>query len=246
MRAWILGSGGWMPSEGRETTCVLIRDGDRALVLDAGTGARRLVTERGLLNGVEHVHVVLTHFHLDHVCGLLYLPALAARVSIWAPGAWLYGTESGAILGTLLRPPVSPDDLAAVLAVDELRPGAQLIGGFEVRASEQPHHWAPTAGIRVGDELALLTDTPYEPSSAWIADGVAHLLHEAWSSSAAARYPERDATAADAGRVAREGNVGNLTLVHLNPTLDDLSPLVEDASAHFGRVALGQDRAALL
>jgi glyoxylase-like metal-dependent hydrolase (beta-lactamase superfamily II) len=56
------------------------------LVLDAGTGARWLVTERGLLNGVEHVHVVLTHFHLDHVCGLLYLPALPTRLDLGGPG----------------------------------------------------------------------------------------------------------------------------------------------------------------
>lgn len=65
-----------MPSQTRETACVLVSDGDRALLLDAGTGARRLVTEASLLDGVDHLEVALTHFHLDHVCGLGYLEAL--------------------------------------------------------------------------------------------------------------------------------------------------------------------------
>jgi ribonuclease Z len=109
-----------------------------------------------------------------------------------------------------------------------------------------PRHWAPTAGIRVGDELALLTDTPYEPSSAQLAEGVAHLLHEAWSPSSVPIYPEHDATAAEAARVASEAGVGQLTLVHLNPTLRDPSPLFEDAQAVFDRTNLGRDMMVLV
>jgi glyoxylase-like metal-dependent hydrolase (beta-lactamase superfamily II) len=81
-----------MPSEQRETTCVLVRDGARALVLDAGSGLRRLVDEPTLLDGVARLDVVLTHFHLDHVCGLAYTPALPLRPTLWAPGRWLYDT----------------------------------------------------------------------------------------------------------------------------------------------------------
>ena len=88
-------------------------------------------------------------------------------------------------------------------------------------ASAQPRHWAPTAGFRIDNEVALITDTPYESSSARVAEGVTHLLHEAWSSSNAPVYPDRDATAADAARVASEAEVGRLTLIHLDPTLQD-------------------------
>jgi hypothetical protein len=41
MRAWLLGSGGWFPTEARETTSVFARDGEHGLLMDAGTGARR-------------------------------------------------------------------------------------------------------------------------------------------------------------------------------------------------------------
>jgi ribonuclease BN (tRNA processing enzyme) len=241
MRVSILGSGGGAPCAARETSCVLIREGERALLLDMGTGARRLLTDPDLLEGAGALQVVLTHFHFDHVCGLPYLPWLRVGATIWAPGEWLYGTSSAAILGPLRRPPIAPDDVTEIYPIEELQPGSQSIGGFEVRASAQPRHWAPSAGLRIDDHVAFVTDTPYEPSSAQLARGVTHLLHEAWSSSRAPIHPDRDATAADAARVAREAGASHLTLIHLNPALDDLAALLADGASAFDRVALGTD-----
>jgi len=245
MQITILGSGGGAPSDLRETASLLIREDDRALLLDAGTGARRLVTDSRHLAGVGHLDVVLTHFHLDHVCGLPYLRMLDVTATIWAPGEWLYGTASADVLAPLRRPPIAPEDVSQLYPVHELRAGRQEIGGFEVRASAQPRHWAPTAGLRVGDRLALITDTAYEPASARLADGVEHLLHEAWSSSASPRYPECDATSADAARVATEAGAGDLTLIHLDPALADHAPLLADAESGFARVQLGRDELVL-
>src|SRR5262245_44173502 len=104
-RIALLGTGGWMPSDVRETACTLVRHGDRALVLDAGSGLRRLVPGSPLLEGAASLDIVLTHFHLDHVCGLAYLPALPLTARIWAPGRWLYGSASHELLGPLRRPP---------------------------------------------------------------------------------------------------------------------------------------------
>jgi phosphoribosyl 1,2-cyclic phosphodiesterase len=166
MRVSILGSGGGAPSGERETACVLVRDGAEALLLDAGTGARRLIADPGLLDGVRELDVVLTHFHFDHVCGLPYLPWACETATIWAPpGTWLYKTDSAEILDPLRRPPMSSNDVTDSFAIEELRPGRQQIGGFKVRARSQPRHWAPSAGLRVDDLLAYVTDTPYEPSS---------------------------------------------------------------------------------
>jgi ribonuclease BN (tRNA processing enzyme) len=245
MRVSILGSGGGAPSATRETSCVLIRDGGRALILDLGTGARRLLADPKLLDGARELHVLLTHFHFDHICGLPYLPWLRPGATVWAPGKWLYDKTSADILEPLRRPPIAPNDITNTYPINELTLGSQLIGGFEVRANPQPRHWAPSVGLRIDDELAFVTDTPYEASSSDLADGVVHLLHEAWSSSRAPICPDRDATAADAARVAREARATNLTLIHLNPTLDDLAVLLDDATGHFERVALGEDEMAL-
>jgi ribonuclease BN (tRNA processing enzyme) len=130
--------------------------------------------------------------------------------------------------------------------VRELREGSQEIGGFRIRASAQPNHWSPSAGLRIGDELALITDTPYEPSSSVLADGVPLLLHEAWSASTDPVHPEHDATAADAARVAREAGAERLTLIHLAPHLADHAPILADAGASFDRVELGTDDALLV
>ena len=80
-----------------------------------------------------------------------------------------------------------------------------------------PGTGAPSAGLRVGDDLAYVTDTPFETASIELARGVRTLFHEAWSSSDAPSGQEGDSTAADAARVAAEAGVERLVLVHLNP-----------------------------
>lgn len=208
---------------------MLVRDGSAALVLDAGTGLRRLITSPELLDGVERIDIALTHFHLDHVCGLGYAPALPVRPEIWAPGDWLYGQSSTKLLEPLRTPPLSPFE--ALEPVHELRAGEQRIGPFAVTARAQSRHWAPTAGLRIGDALALITDTAFDPGSIELARGVGHLLHEAWSIAG----DEGDASASEAARVAREAGAGRLTLVHLDPRADELALLAEAPGAELGQ-----------
>ncbi len=210
-------------------------------MLDAGTGLRRLVTEPAFLDGVRSLDIVLTHFHLDHVCGLAYVPALAVKPTLWAPGAWLYDTPSANLLDPLRRAPISPSEPGELGEIRELEPGIQMVGGFALTTRAQPLHWAPTAGLRVGDELALVTDTAYDGGSSDLARDVGHLLHEAWSTSDHPVASEGDATAAEAGRVAHEAGARRLTLIHINPRIQDEEALLEDARRHFSDARLGRD-----
>jgi ribonuclease BN (tRNA processing enzyme) len=203
---------------------------------------RRLAGEHSdLLDGATRLDVLLTHFHLDHVCGLSYLPALPLAARVWAPGRWLYGSPSEELLGPLRRAPISAFEAAALGQVGELTEGIQQIGAFSVTARAQLGHWAPTAGLRIDDDVALITDTAYDAGGVSLARGVRHLLHEAWSSSAAPRSADGDATGRDAGRIAAGAEAGQLTLIHLNPQLADHSAVLEDARAIVPAAQLGTD-----
>ena len=197
----------------------MIRDGDRALLLDAGSGLPRAQAQ---LDGVRELHIVLTHFHPDHVIELHAVPALPVQPAIWAPGALAYGRPSIEILGPLRSSPLSPftpEQLGPVRELDE----RQVIGGFEVAARVQGRHFDPTVGLRVGDFLALITDTACDPGSGPFARGVRHLLHEAWAL-------DGEPSAADAARVFREAAAETLTLIHLDPRLSDPAALVAAAA----------------
>lgn len=241
MKAWLLGSGGWIPTAERETACALVRRGDDALVLDAGTGLQRLVADAALLDGVRRLDIVLTHFHLDHVCGLAYVPALPVTPTVWAPGAWLYGVPSAELLDPLRRAPISPSEPGELGEVRELEVGVQAVGTFGLTTRTQPRHWAPTAGLRVEDAIALVTDTAYDPGSAELARDVAHLLHEAWSTSDEPVAAEGDATAAEAGQVAKDAGARRLTLIHVNPRWSDTEALLADARHLMPEAELGRD-----
>jgi ribonuclease BN (tRNA processing enzyme) len=204
----------------------LIRERDRALMLDAGSGLRR-----ARLDGVRELHIVLTHFHLDHVSGLMAVPSLPVVPTIWAPGRLAYGRPSEEMLAPLRSPPLVPFTPEQIGPVKELV-AHQIIGGFEVAARVQQRHVDPTVGLRVGDFLALITDTAYDPGSGPFARGVKHLLHEAWSL-------DGDPSAADAARVFSEAGAGTLTLIHVDPRLPDAAALLEAAApAQLGRDGL--------
>jgi ribonuclease BN (tRNA processing enzyme) len=209
------------------------------------------VTDTALVDGLTALDVVLTHFHLDHVCGLLYLPGLFSVCGlerpprVWAPGQWLYEAPSADLLNGVLRPPVSPFPAPVVEAVHELGAGPEQVGPFEVRALAQPRHWDPTAALRINDELVLITDSAHQAEHASFARGVTHLLHEAWSTSADPIFSDHDATARDAARTATDAGSHSLTLIHLNPLIEDLDAVLADARQAFARTELGEDGGAI-
>ena len=241
-RAVVLGSGGEMPSGRRETSALLLRDGDRALLVDAGTGARRLVTDPGLLSSATRIDVVLTHFHMDHLCGLVYLNMSGLPLVVWGPGRALYDRPTAEILRRFVGPPLTAhplEDLAD--AVEDLPLGVVEIGPFTVRTRRQDRHSDPTLGLCFGDELAYCTDTGADPATAQFAAGARVLCHDAWFEEDPDEDPAAHSSAPQAGRLARAAGVERLVLMHLDPTLADHSGVLAAARSEFPAAALGED-----
>ncbi len=243
MQARLLGSGGWIPSPTRECCCCLVRSGDDALLIDAGTGLQRLVHEPALLAGVSRLHIALTHWHLDHTAGLLYLPAIGLPVEIWGRPPALD------LVHRLLDSPFllsEPQELGGgIEAVHDLEPGEARIGPFELTVRVQPRHPDTTYAFRLGDELAYCTDTASDEENIAFAHGVRVLAHEAMHASDTTD-DETHTAAGEAARLAAAAGVERLVLIHVHPLLRDDEELLRHARPVFANVEVGQDGLELL
>ena len=230
----ILGGGGWLPAHGRHTACALLRRGAVAIMIDAGTGVARGVERPELFADLEHLDLVLTHFHLDHLVGLAYLPALGMsdRVTIWGPGRLLYGTPTSELLGQVSREPFHPLPLEKQqIEVRDLDGDEVELAGMGVRMRRQDRHSSPTLGLRFDDALAWITDTALDPDTAGFVRGCGLLAHEAWCTTSAPKNEDIHTSAAHAARVALDAEIERLLLIHLPPFERSVDGLVNEAQA---------------
>ncbi len=221
---------------GGHTSCIAIEGTDgRRLVLDAGTGFRRIARDLGdePLRG----SVLLTHLHWDHVQGLPFLPNADredAEVDLYVPR---WGTMSALdLLARAMGPPhfpIAPDGLRGHWTVQSLDPGRHRIEGFDVTVAEVAHKGGRTYGFRVSDgrtTIAYVPDhaptlaTPTELDAArQLVAGVDLLLHDAQfldeERSLADAYGH--STLSDAIDLAAVAECETLVLVHHAPDRSD-------------------------
>lgn len=237
----LLGTGGWLPSDIRETSCYAVRSASSLLLLDASTGLRRLVTESAVCDGITRIDIALSHFHLDHVIGLSYLDALSrdTEVCIWGVRRWLYGETTNSIISRLLCEPFGSAPRSELYdSAHELNVGTDHIGPHPVRVRAQMAHSQPSVGFRYSDDLAYCTDTAFDSGNIDFTASVSVLLHDAWvSGSAGTRF---HSSAVEAARIAEEAAVQRLVLIHLDPRLHPPS-LVDQARKIFSNSELGID-----
>jgi phosphoribosyl 1,2-cyclic phosphodiesterase len=220
---------------GGNTSCVEVRAGDRLIVLDAGTGllalGDRLLSRRKTVD----VDILLTHFHLDHVCGLPFFAPLFAQghaVRIWA------GTPAAAlseVVRTLVSPPLfpaGPSSFKAAVSYRGFMPGDAIgIGGglrVETAALDHPDG---AVGYRLDigrASLAYVTDTeigpdPIEEGMVRLARGADLLIVDCTYTQAeiVSRRGWGHATWADAVRLADAAGARTLCLFHHDPAHDD-------------------------
>jgi phosphoribosyl 1,2-cyclic phosphodiesterase len=251
MRVAFLGVRGSTPAPGPEfvrygghTSCVAVArdDGPPTLLLDAGTGIRRVPE---MMDGRAFAgSVLLSHLHWDHVHGLPFCVAtdhLDARTNVYIPQP-SDGADALEALARGFSPPhfpVRPDQLRGAWTFRGLVPGDSVIEGFSVRAREIPHKGGRTYGFRVTDGSSTLTYMPdhcpdadgpgpdglgeYHDAALALCEGSDVLIHDAQlvrEELAAEGYFGHSAAeyAVELGRKAR---VARVILFHHKPTRTD-------------------------
>ena len=58
---------------GGNTSCISVDCCGETVIFDAGTGLLELV-RRLRKKGIKRVHILLSHLHMDHICGLYGFP----------------------------------------------------------------------------------------------------------------------------------------------------------------------------
>jgi phosphoribosyl 1,2-cyclic phosphodiesterase len=255
LRVW--GCRGSIPTPGEATVrfggntpCVEVRTDDgRLLILDGGTGLRRLGAQ---LEQEGPLHLLLTHLHLDHIEGLRFFEPFwhaDRELHIWGPASPVHTLEER--ITRAFSPPLFPIELAdtpANVTFHDVPHEPWEIEGVRIEAGAVSHP-GPTLGYRLstnGTALAYIPD--HEPvlgleladlEPEWIsgyalAEGVDLLFHDCQFSES--EYPSRigwgHSSVAHAVEFAQRAEVGKLVLFHHDPDRTDegVDGIVERAS----------------
>jgi ribonuclease BN (tRNA processing enzyme) len=244
-----LGTGGFIP-RGRHTMCLLVCAEDGALLLDAGTGMARLLDEgiAARLEGVERLEILLTHYHLDHVIGLSYLPGVWAGrpVRIHAPAPPLVDWPAHDALDRLISPPLFPvclGDLPGPVEVVPYAEGGFRLLGCDIGVRRQSHPGGSVA-VRLGDCLVYATDTAPDAETVRFALGVDLLIHEVWVSDCEANGSDPaqsgHSAASAVAAIARAAGVRRLVPIHHHPRRNagEVAELAESLRSFGGEVVI--------
>ena len=245
MRLLFCGVRGSTPAPGAEfvrvgghTSCVALAHDDDpwTLLLDAGTGIRRVTAELG---GAFRGSVLLTHLHWDHVQGIPFFAAGDrddAHVRVYLPeqlGPEGRVRDAAEVLALAMSPPhfpIGPEGLRGDWAFAGIATGRHRVEDFDVVAFDVPHKGGRTFGYRIADGNASiayipdhLPDAATTPAIARACAGVDVLVHDA-------QFVEREravadlyghATVDDALELAALAGARRLALFHHAPARSD-------------------------
>jgi phosphoribosyl 1,2-cyclic phosphodiesterase len=156
---------------GGNTSCLEVRCGARLLILDAGTGLRLLDAALAREAPLD-ADLLMTHTHLDHVCGWPYFRALSrpdTRLRAWA-GHLKPPHSLEAVLSRFLEDPATPvhnGNVGAAIDWRHFTIGETLDLGDGIQVRTAPlNHPNGACGYRIdyaGKSICYITDTEHVP-----------------------------------------------------------------------------------
>ena len=98
MKIIFLGTNGWYDTKIGNTPCVLLDTKDNYIIFDAGYG---IASARDYIKDDKPTYLFISHFHMDHVCGLHALATLTLKQPLTIIG----NKDAKRMIKVLVRPP---------------------------------------------------------------------------------------------------------------------------------------------
>ncbi len=225
-----LGTSGWIPTDHRSTSSFLIEVENNLIIIDAGTGLHRLHKYNNLLSKYEEVNIILSHYHLDHIIGLSYIPRYLRdkKLSIWGPGGKYYKKTCEEILCDFTSSPYFAESIknfTKEVYLKDYDENGLNIKELKISINKQKHS-DPSFGITIEDYLHYATDTNILEES--FTKNCKLLLHECWAKS------KEDAlehsSLEEIKEMVDKHDINSIGLVHINPryTEEELKDFGDD------------------
>jgi len=259
VRITFWGVRGSIPTPGRDTaeiggntSCVEVRAGKLAIILDGGTGLR-LLGQKLLKEMPVTAHIFFSHVHWDHIQGFPFFGPLyieGNRFQIYGPA------ESSDLLEGILEGQMAPQyfpvqtlkNMGARIDIAALSPGTtREILGCRVTAAINPHGHHGAMAFRIeelGRSVVYASDAGYPPEGPGpevlaLYAGADLLIHDStFTPEDRARYPHRGlASVSEAVQAAARARAGQLALFHYDQDYTDaeVDALVERARHELAR-----------
>ncbi|MFT3773759.1 MAG: MBL fold metallo-hydrolase [Minicystis sp.] len=223
---------------GGNTSCVEVQCGSTRLILDAGTGVRRL-GDKLLGEGPVDATVLLSHLHWDHIQGLpFFVPAYLPTTKLQIVGSGGGVASLRDVLTTQMTAPVFPvrlDELGAQLSLREVKSGETFwVGDARVRAAKLNHPGGVLA-YRIdydGRSVVYATDTEHyacvDPTLRALAEGADVLIYDSQytpeeyrGDGGRSKVGWGHSTYVAGAELARAAGVGQYVLFHHDPQRND-------------------------
>lgn len=233
---WVLGSAGWMPKAGQETSCFLLEAQGQLIMLDAGTGVANLELVAEVLQRHARLSILLSHYHVDHLVGLMYLKRFVAdkHVDVYGLGKPVYPRSTEEYACDLLQNALyslGPYGFAREVRYHDYGGRDFCVGDLQVAVREQSHS-SPSFELRLGNLVTYATDTSFDAAAWENYPRTELLLHECWQSGAG--DPRHTSVEVLASGLPRE-QFERVLLIHHNPSWDaDERAEIERTAARYG------------
>ncbi|MDY6050207.1 MAG: MBL fold metallo-hydrolase [Corynebacterium sp.] len=142
-----------------QANCYIISDGQRAVAIDPGYTAARVVTNHLAEQGLYLEKVILTHGHIDHTrdAGELAVPVYAARAD------WFMITDPAQGVSAQAIAAHDVAHMHPIEQLEELAAGPVDICGQQFTAVSAPGH-SPGCMLLVGEEIVFSGDVLFAGS----------------------------------------------------------------------------------